>query len=107
MKRKTIEIINSLKKGDMKLADAAKIAGPNQLRLLCDQGCVERYESENPDYAKSSGGQRPMCIWVRLGSVEYVQPVMGNLKTSGEKGIARAIMVLERAGYKVTKIGGE
>ena len=103
MERKTKRVIESLRNGPMKLSAAVKIAGNEQLAKLESAGCVVKYANENPDYHAGARGQKPMCAWVKLGSVEYVEPRMGcsDKKIAGPKGIAAAIRVLERAGYTV------
>jgi len=101
MERKTKNVISALRNGPMKATDARSIAGSQQLASLVKAGCVEKYVDENPDYVTTAGGQKPMCLWVKLGPVEYVEPRMGRTKPAGEKGIATAIRVLERAGYTV------
>lgn len=102
MERKTKLIIDALKHGPMKAVKATKIAGGQQLQSLVKTGCVIKYTDENPDYSAGTRGQKPMCLWIKIGSLEYVEPKMGTgQKIAGKKGIAAAIKVLERAGYTV------
>lgn len=87
----------------MKVADARAIIGNRQLQILAKAGFIETYADENPNYVTATRGQKPMCLWVRIGPVEYVEPRMGGPNKAGEKGITKAIRTLELAGYTVEK----
>ena len=101
MERKTKHVISALSKEPMKATAAKEIVGSKQLANLVKAGFVEQYIDENPDYAAGARGQKPMCAWVKLGATPYVEPRMGGTRKAGAKGIAAAILKLERAGYTV------
>ena len=101
MERKTGLIIDALGLAPMKASNARKIAGSTQLEKLVKAGCVVIYEDINPDYARSTGGAKPLCQWVKIGATPYVEPRMGGTRKAEAKGIAAAILKLERAGYTV------
>ena len=107
MERKTKLIIDALERAPMKASDARKIAGSTQLEKLVKIGCVAVYEDINPDYARSTGGAKPLCQWVKIGAVPYSEPRMGGTRKAEAKGIAAAILKLERAGYTVLPPNGQ
>ena len=100
MPRKTTQLIEALMRAPMKASHARNFAGNAQFAKLVKKGCIETYQDINHEYAESTGGQKPICQWVKLGHVEYVEAQWGK-KKDVHAHIAKATQLLEAHGYSV------
>jgi hypothetical protein len=102
METKTKRLLSRLADGPLKWAEVGVYVGRSQATSLAKAGAIEKFTAENPNYANGEPGQKPMCLWVRLGAEPYA--AHGRYREASDKGIADAIKFLERHGYKVTRL---
>jgi hypothetical protein len=104
MDRKTTQLIEALKRAPMKASHARALASRAQFAKLVERGCITKYQDINPEYAQSTGGQKPICQWVKLGAVEYVEPYWGG-KKGGVRDSSNLSVRIEKAVELLTAYG--
>ena len=94
---KTQILFDAVKDSPIRQQDAISMLGSaSLLDSFVKSGFLKKYIGDDPVYLTAERGNKPTCLWIKKGDIEYKKTIK-----APAKGILKAIKILELHGYTV------